>query len=96
MDFDAQLAHFPAQVLHQSNELRGGVARSLVTRATELNQLAIHSQQALPKTTRIEKKWTCFHYGKRTVDDRFGEALLSIGHNLFSSKIYVARLDSGG
>ena len=28
MDFGAQLAHFPAQVLHQSNQLRGGVARA--------------------------------------------------------------------
>ena len=39
MDFGAQLADFPTQVLHQSNQLRGGVAPM-----TELNQLAIHSQ----------------------------------------------------
>jgi hypothetical protein len=57
MDFGAQLAHFPAQVLHQSNQLRRGVAW-----ATELNQWAIHSQHALPKKTRMVKKWLSFHY----------------------------------
>jgi hypothetical protein len=75
MNLAAQLAHFPAQLLHESNELCGGVARSLFVRETDLNQLATHSQQAVAKTTRIEKNWTCFHYGKRTMDDWFGEAL---------------------
>jgi len=57
MDSGAQRGHVPAQILHEGRHLSRGVLG-----ATDLSQLAVHSQLALPIMSRIEKKWHSDHY----------------------------------
>jgi len=50
LDFGTQPGHFLAQVLHQGDQRRDGV-----TRATDLNQLAVHDHHALPEPSKERK-----------------------------------------
>ena len=56
-DSVARRGHVPVQILQRGHPLGGGVIG-----ATDLSQLAVHSQLPLPKKSRIEKRWHSDHY----------------------------------
>jgi hypothetical protein len=60
LDLGAQLGHFLAPFLHQEDQLRGGVIGT-----TDLNQLSVHDQQAIPKTATKRKRLVPFRREKR-------------------------------
>src|SRR4051812_26873469 len=59
IDSVAPRGHVVAQILQQGHRLRGGTLG-----ATDVSQLAVHSQLPLPEMSRIEKKWHSDHYQK--------------------------------
>jgi hypothetical protein len=66
LDFSTQLRHFLAQVLHQGDQLRDGV-----TRATDLNQWAVHDHHALPEPPKTRKWLVSIHRGVGSQKGRF-------------------------
>jgi hypothetical protein len=55
IDLGAQVGDFLAPLLHQEDQLRGGVIGT-----TDGNQLAVHDQQALPETASNRKRLALF------------------------------------
>jgi hypothetical protein len=80
-----QCGHFLAHVLHQGAQIQGGV-----TRATDLNQLAVHDHHATKNAQEVEEAGFSFTDALGDSIDGLGEALpVALGSQPLTRWIYA-------